>query len=48
MKTIISLALAAATACGQADQPSPRTDRNSTLAHQQLLEKARKGGIDIY
>ena len=31
-----------------ADQPSPRTDRNSQLAHQQLVEKAKKGGIDIY
>jgi lysophospholipase L1-like esterase len=25
-----------------------RTDRNSMLAHGQLLDKARKGGIDIY
>ena len=31
-----------------ADQPSPRTDPNSQIAHTQLLEKARKGGIDIY
>ena len=31
-----------------ADQPSPRNDRNSKLAHQQLVEKAKKGGIDIY
>ena len=31
-----------------ADQPSPRRDRNSQIAHEQLLEKARKGGIDIY
>ncbi len=29
-------------------QPSPRTDQNSQIAHVQLLEKARKGGIDIY
>jgi lysophospholipase L1-like esterase len=28
--------------------PFPRQDHNSQLAHQQLLEKARKGGIDIY
>jgi lysophospholipase L1-like esterase len=33
---------------GSADQPAPRTDANSQLAHTQLLEKARKGGIDIY
>jgi lysophospholipase L1-like esterase len=31
-----------------ADQPAPRTDRNSQIAHEQLLEKARKGGIDVY
>jgi lysophospholipase L1-like esterase len=30
------------------DQPVPRTDRNSLIAHEQLLEKAGKGGIDIY
>jgi lysophospholipase L1-like esterase len=28
--------------------PAPRTDKNSVLAHEQLLEKARRGGIDIY
>jgi lysophospholipase L1-like esterase len=31
-----------------ADLPSPRTDENSKIAHQQLLEKAAKGGIDVY
>src|ERR1041385_8429174 len=31
-----------------ADQPAPRTDRNSQIAHEQLLEKAKKGGIDVY
>ena len=31
-----------------ADRPMPRTDRNSLIAHAQLLEKARKGGIDVY
>jgi len=31
-----------------ADQPLPRTDHNSAIAHEQLLEKARRGGIDIY
>jgi lysophospholipase L1-like esterase len=31
-----------------ADQPAPRTDANSKLAHEQLLEKARAGGVDIY
>src|SRR5262249_6706449 len=36
------------TAAIPADQPSPRTDSNSQIAHAELLEKARKGGIDIY
>jgi len=31
-----------------ANQPSPRTDPNSLIAHEQLLEKAKKGHIDIY
>jgi lysophospholipase L1-like esterase len=31
-----------------ADQPRMRADRNSHLAHQQLLGKARSGGIDVY
>ncbi len=33
---------------GPADQAAPRRDTNSMLAHEQLLEKAKKGGIDIY
>jgi lysophospholipase L1-like esterase len=33
---------------GGADQPSPRRDKNSQIAHEQLVEKAKKGGIDIY
>src|SRR5439155_9342130 len=31
-----------------ADQPVSRTDQNSLTAHAQLLQKAKKGGIDIY
>ncbi|MDB6053273.1 MAG: putative 1-alkyl-2-acetylglycerophosphocholine esterase [Verrucomicrobiales bacterium] len=31
-----------------ATRPAPRTDPNSQLAHEQLLAKAKKGGIDIY
>ena len=31
-----------------ADRAVPRADKNSQLAHEQLLEKARKGGIDVY
>jgi lysophospholipase L1-like esterase len=30
-----------------ADQPRMRADRNSHLAHQQLLAKAKSGGIDV-
>src|ERR1035438_1336446 len=39
---------AQAPAPAPADQAAPRTDANSMLAHDQLLEKAGKGGIDIY
>jgi lysophospholipase L1-like esterase len=35
-------------AVGAPDIPAPRTDPNSKLAHEQLLEKARAGGVDIY
>ena len=31
-----------------ATSPVPRTDSNSILAHEQLLRKAKQGGIDIY
>jgi lysophospholipase L1-like esterase len=31
-----------------ADQPRVRADRNSHIAHQQLLAKAKAGGIDLY
>jgi lysophospholipase L1-like esterase len=30
------------------DQPIPRSDQNSQIAHTELLEKARKAGIDVY
>jgi lysophospholipase L1-like esterase len=32
----------------RADEPSPRTDENSQLAHRELLAKAKKGGVDVY
>jgi len=35
-------------AWAQADRPAPRNDRNSQIAHQQLLEKAKHGRIDVY
>ena len=31
-----------------ADEPSPRADRNSMLAHSELVEKAQQGRIDVY
>jgi lysophospholipase L1-like esterase len=31
-----------------ADEPVARGDRNSQIAHDQLLVKARRGGIDVY
>src|SRR5262249_48381687 len=31
-----------------ADQPVPRTDGNSKLAHQQMVENLKKGRIDVY
>lgn len=31
-----------------ATQPVSRTDQNSLTAHSQLLEKAKRGGIDVY
>jgi lysophospholipase L1-like esterase len=31
-----------------ADQAAPRTDANSLKAHEQLLEKAKRGRIDVY
>jgi hypothetical protein len=32
----------------QADKPTPRTDANSKLAHEQLLAKRTQGKIDVY
>ena len=43
----VMLLLTAASLC-LTQQPIPRADRNSQIAHAQLLEKARKGGIDVY
>src|SRR5580765_767947 len=39
---------AAQSVAGPGDRPAPRTDRNSQIAHEQLVQKARRGGIDIY
>ena len=45
---IVLLSAAAALAQTPADQPLARTDQNSRTAHAQLLEKAKRGRIDIY
>lgn len=39
---------AAQPAISPADRPASRTDANSIAAHGQLLEKAKRGGIDVY
>src|SRR5579862_1693876 len=31
-----------------ADHAAPRTDKNSQLAHEQLLAKAKQGRVDVY
>src|SRR5690348_5446275 len=46
--TLIVLSAVVALAQPPADQPASRTDQNSLKAHAQLLEKAKKGAIDIY
>jgi lysophospholipase L1-like esterase len=45
---LLSTAAVVAQSRPPADLPAPRTDENSKIAHQQLLEKAAKGGIDVY
>lgn len=46
---LLGVFLLSATSWAQpADQPVSRTDQNSLTAHAQLLEKAKKGRIDVY
>lgn len=55
-RAFLAATLGAHLACAQtsgsptrpADQPVPRADRNSQIAHEQLVAKAKKGGIDVY
>ena len=43
------VAIAVAVAHAQDDsQPIARADENSRIAHRQLVDKARRGGIDVY
>jgi (4-O-methyl)-D-glucuronate---lignin esterase len=50
--SVVALALACVTLLAapadRGDRPEPRTDHNSQIAHAQLLEKAKRGGIDLY
>jgi len=46
---LAGMSIALARPCfAQSDQAAPRTDQNSQIAHGELLEKARAGGIDVY
>ena len=48
MRTLLAGLASVWLLAAQADQPAPRTDKNSQLAHEQLLSKARQGHIDVY
>ncbi len=48
MKRLLAGIAAAALLGAQADRPAPRTDRNSQIAHEQLLAKTNQGRIDVY
>ena len=45
---LVSIAFIASPAAQRPSDPVPRADRNSQIAHAQLVDKARRGGIDIY
>jgi lysophospholipase L1-like esterase len=45
---VITAVLRGITLSAQADRAAPRTDQNSLEAHRQLIDKARRGGIDVY
>lgn len=48
LAALLLAALCLSMAQAPADLPAPRTDQNSLTAHAQLIDKARRGGIDIY
>jgi lysophospholipase L1-like esterase len=48
ISVILSAHPALAQPNAQASKPVPRSDRNSLLAHEQLVQKAKRGGIDLY
>jgi len=45
---LVAVSVAMVGAQGDGGQPVARTDENSRLAHMQLLDKAHRGGIDVY
>jgi lysophospholipase L1-like esterase len=45
---IVSVLAARLAGQSRADEPAARTDRNSQIAHQQLLAKKTQGRIDVY
>ena len=45
---VVALVAAVSAQTTPADQPVPRSDQNSRIAHEQLLAKARSGRIDVY
>jgi len=48
VRPLLLIVAAIAPLWAQADRPAPRSDRNSQLAHRQLLAKAKEGRIDVY
>jgi len=48
MKLLIVATAVAGLLSAQADRPAPRSDKNSQLAHEQLLAKTKQGRIDVY
>jgi len=48
VKLLVACIAAASAIWAQADKPAPRVDKNSQLAHEQLLEKAKQGRVDVY
>ena len=48
MRKTAAFLIAVSMAFAQADRAAPRADRNSQLAHEQHLAKAKQGRIDIY
>ena len=48
MKALLAGLAIASLVRAQADRPVPRADKNSQIAHEQLVAKTKQGRIDIY